>query len=413
MEQKTTDIIKATVPVLEEYGDLITERFYHHLFSTHPELNNVFNQTHQKEKRQQKALAQAVLAAAKHIDQLEAILGSVHVIAHKHRSIGVAPEHYPIVGENLLWAIKDVLGDHATDEIIDAWGEAYGEIAKVFIAIEEHLKAETLENRGWDAYKSFIVDRKVEENSVITSFYLKPEDGVSLPDFTPGQYISVKMTIPGETYTHIRQYSLSDVPGKDYFRISVKKEPALANHPEGMVSNYLHNKIQPGDVIKISSPAGEFNLNKSETKPLILLSGGIGQTPLLSMLKWSASHTPNRPVTWIHAAVNGETHALVEEVLEAEDQSSRIQSFFCYEKPTVKDLEEPLFLKTGYIDESWLKNIIENREADYYFCGPKPFMKAIYNIIKKWGIDEANIHFEFFGPQDELIDAPVLSHEQQ
>lgn len=405
MNAKTIEIIKATVPVLEEHGDTITERFYLHLFETHPELNNVFNQAHQKEKRQQRALAQAVLSAAKHIDQLEAILGSVNVIAHKHRSIGIAPEHYPIVGENLLWAIKDVLGDQASDEIIDAWAIAYGEIAKVFIAIEENLREDVINQQGWEGYKRFTVEKKIEESKVITSFYLKPEDGMPLPDFKPGQYISVKLpAIPGETYTHIRQYSLSDAPGKDHFRISVKKESALASHPDGVVSNYLHNGVKDGDVVEISAPAGEFILDTDkQAKPLVLISGGIGQTPLMSMLKWSAEHTPERPVTWVHAALNGETHALVEEALAIEDKIESVQTYFCYEKPSVSDMEQPLFMKTGYIDENWLEDIIPDKQADYYFCGPKPFMRAINTILRNWGIKEDSIHFEFFGPQDEML----------
>ncbi len=308
-----------------------------------------------------------------------------------------------------------MLGEQASDEIIDAWAIAYGEIAKVFIAIEEHLREEVQSQQGWEGYKRFIIEKKTEESQVITSFYLKPEDGMPLPDFKPGQYISVKLSaIPGETYTHIRQYSLSDAPGKDHFRISVKKESALAEHPDGVVSNYLHETVNQGDVVEISAPAGEFILDKDEqTKPLVLISGGIGQTPLMSMLKWSAEHTPERPVIWVHAAVNGETHALVEEALAVEDRNEAVQTYFCYEKPSVSDMEHPLFMKTGYIDENWLEDIIPNKQADYYFCGPKPFMKAIYSILRNWNIDEQSIHFEFFGPQDELLEQSLKTNSSQ
>ncbi|TCP32307.1 nitric oxide dioxygenase [Scopulibacillus darangshiensis] len=404
MDQQTIDIVKATVPVLEEKGDAITVSFYNHLFSEHPELYNVFNQTHQKQQKQQRALAQAVLAAAKHIDKLEAILGSVKGIAHKHRSIGVKPEHYPIVGENLLWAIKDVLGDAATDEIMQAWEIAYGEIAKVFIAIEDALREEVKNRHGWNGYLPFKVDRKVEESSVITSFYLKPVNGQELPEFEAGQYISIKLDIPGEKYTHIRQYSLSDAPGTGYFRISVKREDARDPFPEGVVTNYLHESVKVGDVLQISAPAGDFTLDHTPDKPLVLISGGVGQTPMMSMLKQAVNQTPERNITWVHAAVNGTTHAFAKDVVKLDQQHKNLQTFFCYEAPTESDQERCLYAKTGYIDGEWLAQVIIDKNADYYFCGPKPFMKAIYTILKHWEIEDENIHFEFFGPQDQLVE---------
>src|SRR5690606_5710012 len=125
----TIAIIKSTVPVLETHGQAVTKRFYQRLFEAHPELLNIFNHANQRQGRQQAALANSVYAAAANIENLSAILPVVRQIGHKHRSLGVKPEHYPIVGENLLAAMKDVLGDAATPEILDAWAEAYGVIA--------------------------------------------------------------------------------------------------------------------------------------------------------------------------------------------------------------------------------------------------------------------------------------------
>ncbi|MGZ4134492.1 MAG: globin domain-containing protein, partial [Tumebacillaceae bacterium] len=137
LSPKTIEIIKSTVPVLEVHGTAITKRFYQMLFTNHPELLNIFNHANQAQGRQQNALAGAVYAAAANIDNLAAIIPVVKQIGHKHRSLGILPEHYPIVGETLLAAIKDVLGDAATDEIINAWAEAYGVIAGAFIGIEK------------------------------------------------------------------------------------------------------------------------------------------------------------------------------------------------------------------------------------------------------------------------------------
>src|SRR5690606_8414468 len=218
LSEQTIKVIKSTVPVLEVHGTAITKRFYQMLFSNHPELLNVFNHINQKQGKQPAAFANAVYAAAANIDKLENILPVVKQIAHKHRSLGITAEQYPIVGQNLLAAIKDVLGDAATDEILQAWAEAYGVIAQVFIDVEAQMyaEAESVEG-GWRGFRPFVVDKKVKESEVITSFYLVPQDGGAISSYLPGQYITVKLTIPGDEYTHLRQYSLSDKPGNSYY----------------------------------------------------------------------------------------------------------------------------------------------------------------------------------------------------
>ena len=172
LSQKTIDIIKSTVPVLEQHGVTITKTFYKNMFEKHPNLLNYFNRANQAKGRQQTALANTVYAAAAHIDNLQAIVPAVIQIAHKHRGLGILPEHYPIVGENLLGAIKEVLGDAATDEIINAWAEAYGVIADVFISVEEDLYQAAEKNNGWRLFKPFKVAKKERENDVVTSLYL-------------------------------------------------------------------------------------------------------------------------------------------------------------------------------------------------------------------------------------------------
>ena len=143
LSQQTINIVKSTVPVLEVHGVAITTTFYKNLFEAHPELLNIFNHANQAKGRQQTALANTVYAAAVHIDNLAAIIPVVKQIGQKHVSLGIKPEHYPIVGEHLLGAIKEVLGDAATDEIINAWAEAYGVIADAFISVEEEMYVAT------------------------------------------------------------------------------------------------------------------------------------------------------------------------------------------------------------------------------------------------------------------------------
>lgn len=401
LDQQTIEIIKSTVPVLEKHGETITTRFYQLMFGNHPELLNIFNHANQKQGRQQKALAGTVYAAAMYIDNLEAILPVVKQIAQKHRSLGILPEHYPIVGKHLLLAIKDVLGDAATDEIIDAWAQAYNVIADVFISVEAELYDETEKQQGgWSGFRNFIVDRKVVESEVITSFYLKPEDNNGIADFSPGQYISIQLEIAGEKFTHIRQYSLSDGPGKVYYRISVKREAGTEN-PDGLVSNYLHDGVNEGDILKISAPAGDFVLDTEKNTPVVLLSGGVGLTPMMSMLKTVVEVQPKRKVTFVHAAANGNVHALRDEVEELSNLDN-VNSYFFYDSPTEEDRKNNRFDVEGYVTHDWLKEKIDIQDADFYFCGPVPFMKAINRSLKEIGVTEDKIHFEFFGPMGNL-----------
>ncbi|WP_453996561.1 NO-inducible flavohemoprotein [Bacillus nitroreducens] len=396
LSQKTIEIVKSTVPVLEKYGKDITTQFYKRMFTNNPELLNIFNHANQRQGRQQTALANAVYAAAANIDNLGAILPVVKQIGQKHRALGVLPEHYPIVGENLLGAIKEVLGDAATDEIINAWAEAYGVIADAFIGVEKEMYDEAKQQPGgWEGFRNFVVDRKVKESDVITSFYLKPDDGKEISSYQAGQYLTVKVQPEGDQYTHLRHYSLSSAPGKDYYRISVKREE------HGVVSNYLHNELTEGDVIQVSAPAGDFVLDAKNT-PAILISGGVGLTPMVSMLNTIVEQQPEREVMFIHGALNSNVHALKAEVEEIAAKHDNVKNFVVYSEPTEQDREVMNFDKEGFIDLEWLKATVDMKDADFYFCGPTPFMKMMYRSLKEWGVASENIHFEFFGPASEL-----------
>ncbi|MFX3636800.1 MAG: NO-inducible flavohemoprotein [Candidatus Pristimantibacillus sp.] len=403
LSNETISIIKSTVPVLEVHGTAITKKFYQNLFASHPELLNIFNHANQKQGRQQAALANTVYAAAKYIDQLESILPVVKQIAHKHRSLGVKAEHYPVVGQHLLGAIKEVLGDAATDEIIGAWAEAYGVIADVFMSVEAGMLQETVEQEGgWADFRPFRVERKVRESDVITSFYLVPQDGKALAKFEPGQYVSVKLDIPGDEYTHIRQYSLSDAPGKPYYRISVKREEAAAERPAGVVSVHLHQEVEEGAILMLSAPAGDFTLDLKDTRPIVLISGGVGLTPMMSMLNHLVEFDPARQVTFIHAAQNGNVHAMRSHVEKLASMHSQLSYHWCYSSPTENDQANQLFQQAGLIDSAWLSKVAPTKGASYYFCGPVPFMRTVNRILTEWDIPEEDIHYEFFGPAGQL-----------
>lgn len=397
LDEKTIGIIKSTVPVLEVHGESITSLFYQRLFENHPELKNIFNQTNQQKGNQSKALAGAVYAAAVHIDNLEAILPAVKQIAHKHRSLNILPEHYPIVGEHLLAAIKEVLGDAATDDILNAWEKAYGVIAAVFIQVEVDMYKENEDKiGGWKGYRDFDVIKKVKESDVITSFYLKPSDNGSIPSYQAGQYITVKIE-EGAPYNFLRQYSLSSRSNNDYFRISVKREAGIDGNPDGDVSTYLHDFVEEGDKLPLSAPSGDFVLGESE-KPLVLISGGVGLTPLVSMLETAVVEQPNRPIYFIHATQNSKVHGLRDAVKDITNKYSQVKSYVVYDNP----LENDQFDKEGFVDLPWLQSIIPTNQASFYFCGPEGFMRVINRALKEWNITEEEIHFEFFGPAGSL-----------
>lgn len=402
LDQETIELVKATVPILEERGDEITSRFYQMMFESHPELKNIFNQTNQRKGDQSKALANTVYAAAAHIDQLETILPAVMPIAEKHRSLNIKPEHYPIVGKHLLLAMRDVLGeDVATDDIINAWEKAYGVIADVFISVEDNMYNQVKETAGgWVDYRDFKVTKKIKESDVITSFYLEPVDNKPFPSFKPGQYITVKAeNIPGESHAHLRQYSLSCAPNDSSYRISVKREESIDNHPAGIVSNYLHEHIDEGDLLPISAPAGDFFLDMEDDRPLVLMSGGVGLTPMISMLETVVHTQPEREVIFIHAAQNGRVHAMRNRVKEIVTEHD-VKAYTLYDRPDAEDIGT--FDKEGFIDYEWLTSVLPTHDAAFYFCGPKPFMQAAYGCLKQFKVAEEDIHFEFFGPAQEI-----------
>ncbi len=389
LSQETINIIKSTVPVLEEHGNTITTVFYRNMFEAHPELLNIFNHVNQSEGRQQAALANTVYAAAANIDNLEAILPAVVQIAHKHKSLGITPDQYPIVGKYLLGAIEEVLGDAATPEILGAWEAAYGVIADVFIGIEEDMynQAEEIEG-GWRTFKDFTIVDKVVESDVITSFYLKPVDGQLLASYLPGQYITVRITIPGEEYTLNRQYSLSQAETGDLYRISVKREDELT--PNGKASTHLHGNLHVGDTVEVSVPAGDFHLNIESTTPVTLISGGVGITPMMSMYETIAKISSDRPVTFLHSARTRKHQAFADRLqeLDATMPNSTYKAIYSEEGDG--------FITAEFLSEHVLPG------SDIYVCGPMPFMQAVLSHLHNLGFPEDKVHFEFFGPAVQL-----------
>lgn len=412
LTEKTIAIVKSTAPVLAQNGETLTRHFYKRMFAHNPEVAPFFNPAHQTSGSQQKALAGAICAYAANIDNLEVLGGAVELIAQKHASLLIQPEHYPIVGENLLASIREVLGEAATDEIIQAWADAYGFLANILIGREKEIyHQQQATTHGWTGFKSFRVIRKKPESDVITSFYLEPADGSAVPAFKPGQYITLRVPSPCG-HTTMRNYSLSDKPHQPWFRISVKREAGRdAATPDGFVSNYLHQCVSVGSVLEVGPPCGEFFLDLTERhqRPLVLISAGVGITPVLSMLQSVLEVMPERPVFFIHAALNGRTHAFRDAVRDLAWRHSNLTVHFRYNEALPEDREKGHCDSEGFVDGPLIESLVRDRDADYFFCGPKPFMVNIYHQLLEWGIPASQVHFEFFGPRQELERPPARS----
>ncbi|RJG08925.1 NO-inducible flavohemoprotein [Pseudomonas cavernicola] len=397
LTQKTKDIVKATAPVLAEHGYGIIKCFYKRMFEAHPELKNVFNMAHQEQGQQQQALARAVYAYAENIEDPSSLMAVLKNIANKHASLGVKPEQYPIVGEHLLAAIKEVLGDAATDDIISAWAQAYGNLADVLIGMESELYERSAEQPGgWKGWRSFVVREKRPESDVITSFILAPVDGGPVVNFEPGQYTSVAIDVPTLGLQQIRQYSLSDMPNGRSYRISVKREGG-GTQPPGYVSNLLHDHVNVGDEVKLAAPYGSFHIDVNAKTPLVLISGGVGLTPMVSMLK-AALQAPPRHVVFVHGARNSAVHAMRDRLREAAKSYENFDLFVFYDQPLPEDVQGRDYDYPGLVDVKQIEKSILLPDADYYICGPIPFMRMQHDALKNLGIHEARIHYEVFGP---------------
>ncbi|WP_321815981.1 MULTISPECIES: NO-inducible flavohemoprotein [unclassified Paraburkholderia] len=388
--------VKATAPVFAEHGTTITKHFYQRMFNAHPELKNLFNQTHQKSGSQPETLARAVYAYAANIDNLGALSGAVTHIAHKHASLNIRPEHYPIVGRHLLGAVVDVLGDAVDQATLDAWAVAYAQLAQIMIGAESKL----YEAAPWSGFRPFKVVRKQVESDEITSFYLAPADGAPAGGFEPGQYVSVTRFVDQLGVDQPRQYSLSDAPHGRWLRISVKREAgnsAAADVQPGLVSNLMHDGVEQGAIVHVSAPMGEFTLDRNKSTPVVLMSGGVGITPMASMLATLLAARSERQITFAHACRNARVHAFSDWLRRSAAEHPNLKRAVFYEAVSADDQPGKDYDFEGRMDIARIEADVMLPDADYYICGPVAFMRAQREALVARGVDAARIHTEIFG----------------
>lgn len=381
LSEKSRPLIEATLPLVGARLGRITPNFYSRLFSAHPELlDGLFSRANQANGAQQKALAGSIAGFASALvanpDLLpEAMLSR---IAHKHASLGIREDQYAVVYTDLFGAIAEELADVITAEIAEAWTEVYWLMANALVKLEKGLYAGAANDKMWMPWR---VVEKTPAGSGSATFVLEPADGTPVTPGRPGQYVSVKVSLP-DGLRQVRQYSLSSDAGSTTRRTFTTKLD-----DGGEVSPVLHRDVQVGTILELSNPYGDVTLDDGD-HPLVFATAGIGCTPAASALRQLAEADSPRQVMVLHAEKNIEAWALREQMsadVETLDDAN-LQLW----------LEEPSpGAKAGFMS---LQDVDLPANAAFYLCGPLPFMKKIRNEAIDAGIPATRIHYEVFGP---------------
>jgi nitric oxide dioxygenase len=414
LSDRSRPVIEATLPAVAANIQTIAQRFYEHLFDEHPELlDGVFNRGNQAEGTQQQALAGSVAvfasALVEHPDQLPWHLLSR--IAHKHASLGLRPDQYQVVYENLFWAIADVLGDAVTPEVAEAWSEVYWLMAWALINQERGLysargvRAETV-------WRDWQVTDKIRETDDVVTFKLKRTDDRGVRTSLPGQYVTVQVPMP-DGVRQPRQYSLTRADDGEHRQFSVKRV-AGNGKPAGEVSNLLVDTVDVGDTLTMSLPFGDVVLDDSG-RPVVFMSAGIGITPMAGMLSHLVAAGSHLDVRLLHADLDESSFALRQQVLTDIRSLPKGQLHVWFERGAECTLPVD-GVHEGLMD---LDEVDLPRDAMYYLCGPLPFMQAVRTALLDRGVAPRDIQYEVFGPDLWQADAdsepapPALSQPAQ
>ena len=426
ISEKSLDIVRATAPVVKENALKITGTFYPKMLGRNPWLFDFFNESNQRAGRQagafseflsgnttgedlamgsaqQKTLADAIIAYALNIDNLDELSETVTRIAHKHCALGIKPEHYQIVHDNLMEAIGEVLGSAVTADVAAAWSEAVMALAKIFIDVESKLYNET-EKTQWSGNREFIITEIIQETSNVSSFRFKPTDSQGTCPFTPGQYVTVYEKPAGREYFAPRHYTVTSEPGDEYYQISVKKleDPAAPEDPshDGVMSGYLHSakvndKVHLGPIFGPNLMASGDN-----SRVAAFVSVGIGITPTVAMLQSALEVRPRAAV--FHADTNGTSHPFRKHLEEKLSEAGGILSY-SYARPEAEDEKSAYYSGGKLTGEKIVRtlkaaNIDATKGTDYFVCcGPRSTQPIVNELVDQ-GVPKECIHLEYFGP---------------
>jgi uncharacterized protein len=271
---------------------------------------------------------------------------------------------------------------------------------KVEVAMAQKIAARNTAERSWTGYRKFEVERKVGEANDIASFYLVPHNRRPLPPYRPGQYLTFRLHLPDRDKPLIRCYSLSDAPEDDHYRITVKRIGSPPDRPEaepGLASSYLHDAITTGDLLDVMAPSGQFTIDENSDRPVVLLAGGIGITPLLSMLN-AVTATGRARETWFFYGVrDGGEEIMAVDLQQLAEDNPNLHLVRLHSDPGEGEVQDEDFDFAQRINLDLLRKVLPSSNFDFYICGPSPMMKDLFAGLRDWGVPEENIHYEAFG----------------
>jgi len=262
------------------------------------------------------------------------------------------------------------------------------------------LRAQRQAKTAWSGHRKFVVDRKVVEADGICSFYLQPRDTKPLPQFKPGQYLTFQLELADQPKPIVRCYSLSDAPDPDHYRVTIKRAPPPSDSleaPPGLGSNFFHDEVEVGTVLDVKAPSGHFVLDAGDRHPVVLVGGGVGITPVLSMFNAAAAASSDREI-WLFYGVRNRQDQIMRDHLRAlTRQSKTLHVVTCYSRPEADEVQGQDYDEAGHLTVETLGKYLPSNNYCYYICGPPAMMKTFPGALKEWGVPKEDIHIEAFG----------------
>tara|TARA_Y100001960_G_scaffold293198_1_gene336014 strand:+ start:1500 stop:2792 length:1293 start_codon:yes stop_codon:yes gene_type:complete len=255
---------------------------------------------------------------------------------------------------------------------------------------------------SWSGFRKFEVGRKQIEAEGVCSFYLQPHDRKALPPFEPGQFLTFQINHPDQPKPLIRCYSLSDSPNHpDYYRVTIKRVPPPRDKPDltpGLASNFFHDLVQEGDILDVKAPSGHFFLDTTKQTPVVLIGGGVGLTPVLSMLNAIVESGSKRETYFFYGVTNSGDHAMREHLHKLGLEHENVHINICYSRPEAGDQLGEFYHHEGRMSVDLFREILPDQNFDFYLCGPPPMMTSVVESLEEWGVPENRVNFEAFGP---------------
>jgi hypothetical protein len=267
-------------------------------------------------------------------------------------------------------------------------------------AVRQQRQRTVSSSLTWSGNRKFRVAEKIEECGDVCSFYLKPHDGKPIPAFTPGQFLTFDLAIPGQSKRVVRCYSLSDRPRAEHYRVTIRRVRGSKDGkaPAGLVSNFFHDHLKAGDLVDVRAPGGSFKLDLTRNTPVVLIAGGVGLTPMLSMMNEIVETGARRDVWLFFGARNSAEHIAKQHMEKVAREHPNVHLHVCYSRPAETDVKGRDYHHEGHVSAALFKQVLPSNNFDYYICGPGPLMESVTTGLREWGVPDERVFFEAFGP---------------